>query len=243
MQTIAERLEQALKESGMSASELARAIRIRPQAVSQWISGATKSPSAKNLLRAAEAMGVDPGWLIEGKGSRAAVTARIVEPLALPDAARIDAYHPEEDLLPGEVAIPALNVRVGAGNRIVTEPVKEERRFRYSIDWLHKYGLDASKLIRFRVQGQSMEPVIMSGAWITVDMSNTAVVDGFPYLIRSGDQIAVKYLFKRPDQGLIIRSHNPSEPDVVVPIGEMENVSVLGRVVESSTMWVRPVKP
>ena len=82
MSTIADRLNEALAQSGMTASELARAIRVKPQAVSQWLSGATKSPNATNLLKAAVVLGVNPQWLTEGKGQRL-VEARIVEPLAL----------------------------------------------------------------------------------------------------------------------------------------------------------------
>jgi len=242
MQTIAERLEHALKESGMTASELARAIRIRPQAVSQWISGTTKSPSATNLLRAAKVMGVDPDWLIEGKTRRVAATARVVEPLALSGPVPIGLYHAEDPLADGEVEIPAVNVRVGAGNRIHTEQVQEERRFRYSLDWIQRYGLKPEKLVRYRVRGTSMDPFISDGSWITVEMGYTQVNDGGTYLLRYGDQISVKFLFRRYDGGLILRSFNPSEPDVVVPAQDLEHVDVLGRVVESTNMLIKPIK-
>jgi phage repressor protein C with HTH and peptisase S24 domain len=160
---------------------------------------------------------------------------------ALPGAVPIEGYHPDEALADGEVEIPALNVRVGAGGRIVTEEVCEERRFRYSADWLQHYGLKAENLFRFRVHGDSMDSILVHGAWVTVDRSRTSIQDGHAYILRSGEEIQVKFLFRRPDGGIIIRSHNPAWADVVVTASELEHVEVLGEVVESNTMWVKPV--
>ncbi len=67
--TIADRLQQVMKKRGLTASELARELKIRPQAISQWLSGSTRSPSASNLVKAARILGVSPEWLTEGRGS------------------------------------------------------------------------------------------------------------------------------------------------------------------------------
>ncbi|WP_437559345.1 S24 family peptidase [Acidithiobacillus sulfuriphilus] len=168
--------------------------------------------------------------------------AHAANPQFLPGAALISVYHPEDTLEGGEIEVPALNVRVGAGNRIQTEPVQEDRTFRYSREWIQRYGLNPDKLIRYRVQGTSMEPAIQDGSWITVEMGEHPVKDGCPYLIRSGDQVMVKYVWRRPDGGVIIRSHNPIEPDIVVPVAEMEHVTILGEVIESVTMWRKSVR-
>ena len=209
--------------------------------ISRW---RTKNPKTRKMMSPQTAREIEnvlnllPNWMDQDHSAKLRSKKQPEFPLG---AHPVSEYHPDEDLGDGEVEIPALNVKVGAGNRIVSEPVNEERRFRYSTEWLRRYGLDAATLIRFRVHGQSMEPVIMDRSWITVDTGYTKVKDGMPYLFRSGEQISVKYLFNRPDGGVIIRSHNPSEPDVVVPLAEMEHVTVLGQVVESNTMWRKPV--
>lgn len=160
--------------------------------------------------------------------------SEVTEPVA--------AYELEDQVAEGEVEIHAMNFSVGAGSRIVSEPVKQGRVFRYSREWLHKYGLNAKHLVRFKVSGQSMEPIIKDGSWITVDLSNTRICDGAMYLIRSGDEIQVKFLFRRPDGGIIIRSSNPAWADVQVSVSNLPHVDVIGRVVESSTTWIRPVR-
>jgi len=151
-------------------------------------------------------------------------------------------YDIDEPLADGEVPIPAMNFRVGAGSRIVAEPVKQKRIFRYSKEWLDKYGLNAKHLVRFKVAGESMEPIIKDGSWITVDRSNTRICEGSMYLIRSGEDIQVKFLFRRPDGGLIIRSGNPAWADVQVPNSDLQHISIIGKVVESSTTWVKPIR-
>ncbi len=127
---------------------------------------------------------------------------------------------------------------IPTGSGIFSEP--EQERFLVSTAWLAKYGLDHSKLIRFKVNGHSMEPVIAHGSWIMVDTSNTAVEDGFPYLFRFGDRYAVAYLFQAPGGGFVVRSHDPAEPDSIVTAGDMEDFVVIGRVVESTRVWIKP---
>ena len=70
MSTVGERLKEALNDSGATVSEFAGAVGVSSQAVSQWLSGETKSPSAKNLLRAAAFLRVSGVWLTEGKGPK-----------------------------------------------------------------------------------------------------------------------------------------------------------------------------
>ncbi len=178
-----------------------------------------------------EGLGLPPLWM---DNSHASSLSAVAEPVA--------EYEIDEPLADGEVPIPAMNFRVGAGSRIVAEPVKQGRIFRYSKEWLNKYGLKAKHLVRFKVAGESMEPIIKDGSWITVDLSNTRVCEGNMYLIRSGEDIQVKFLFRRPDGGLIIRSGNPVWADVQVPSAELQHIGIIGRVVESSTTWIKPVR-
>jgi phage repressor protein C with HTH and peptisase S24 domain len=225
--------------------DLALRIDVDPSQLSRWLPGNKnqKVLSSKSAREIEHRLGLPENWLDQDHYSTNSNDILNTEMLSVSDISTISVYHPDDGVDDGEVEISALNVYVGAGNRIYTEQVREDRKFRYSLDWLDKYGLDPKRLFRFKVQGNSMEPAIMDGAWITVEIGVSKIKDGRPYLIRSGDAVAVKYLFKRPDGGVIIRSHNPSEPDVVVPLSEMEHVEVIGEVVESTSMWRKPIKP
>jgi len=156
-------------------------------------------------------------------------------------AESVSIYHPEEAMTPGEFGVPSVNLRVGAGSSIVSENLEVEGLKRYSLEWAIKYALKPERLIRYQVRGNSMEPIIKEGAWILVEMGECQICDGNPYLIRSGEDVQVKFLFRRPDGGIIIRSHNPAYPDVILTGEEANSIQVLGRIVESVQMWIRPV--
>jgi transcriptional regulator with XRE-family HTH domain len=66
------RLEQAMKATRMSASDLARAVDVVPAAVSGWL--ADKRPNRKNLEAVAKALNVSASWLTHGEGEAPDVT-------------------------------------------------------------------------------------------------------------------------------------------------------------------------
>lgn len=231
---------------GRTQRELAEHYGVSGGAVSQYFTGET-AINWSFLRSVSEFLGIDPKEISPRIAKENMIPLLVVaapsdEPVALVEPQQTATYHEEEPLDDGEFAVPALNVRVGAGNRIHTEQIKEERQYRYSREWARRYGLNPKKLIRYRVRGTSMEPLIKDESWILVEMGYNKICDGNLYLLRYGDQVSVKFLFKRYDNGLIVRSFNPSEPDVVVPPSDLEHVEVLGRVVETSSMWVKRIK-
>lgn len=67
--TIKDRIKAALATSGLKKSELARRCGVTPGAVTQWLTGDTKSLKGETLLKIATALSVSPQWLSTGKGS------------------------------------------------------------------------------------------------------------------------------------------------------------------------------
>jgi transcriptional regulator with XRE-family HTH domain len=68
--TLADRLTDAMRVAGLSASDLARKCKVSPAAVTKWLDGRTKRLSADNIASAAKALGVFEAWLRTGKGPR-----------------------------------------------------------------------------------------------------------------------------------------------------------------------------
>ncbi len=68
--TLAERLLDALKKKNMSQSQLARMVGLTSPAVNGLTTGRNKSIDGENLLMMAAALGVNPLWLIAGRGLR-----------------------------------------------------------------------------------------------------------------------------------------------------------------------------
>lgn len=80
-----------------------------------------------------------------------------------------------------------------------------------------------------------MEPMLYAGDTILVNLDEQNVVDGKMYAVRYGDDLRVKYLSRRVDGGLLLRSVNPSYPvEEVSPDLVEQHISVIGRVRDRS---------
>lgn len=69
MSTLSERLQQALRRSGISQAELARRCGVKQPSVHGWLSGKAKFLRGENLLKAASVLGVSEDWLATGRGA------------------------------------------------------------------------------------------------------------------------------------------------------------------------------
>jgi phage repressor protein C with HTH and peptisase S24 domain len=80
-----------------------------------------------------------------------------------------------------------------------------------------------------------MVPMLYPRDTILVNTEETNVVDGRLYAIRYGDELRVKYLSRRLDGTMILRSVNPAYKDEEVPpqIAD-EHITVIGRVRDRS---------
>ena len=65
-ETFGQRLQKALQYAGLSQSDVARAIKIKPQAIQYLCAG--KAKSSRYATQIAKVCNVDPDWLATGKG-------------------------------------------------------------------------------------------------------------------------------------------------------------------------------
>lgn len=123
----------------------------------------------------------------------------------------------------------------GGAGRLNYEIIEDDEPATYRLSWFQKYGLNPDRVRRFRVTGDSMEPLLFARDTILVNLDETQVVDGRLYAIRYGDQLRVKYLSRRLDGTLVLRSVNPAYKDEEVP-AELanEHITVIGRVRDRS---------
>ena len=70
MNTLRERIAEAMHDAGKSQAELARACEVKAASVSDWISGKTQTMKAATAMRAADFLGVNVLWLTEGRGQK-----------------------------------------------------------------------------------------------------------------------------------------------------------------------------
>lgn len=67
--TRAERIDKAIRESGLKKGQIAAACDVTPSSVTQWTNGDTKSIKPENLAALASITGKSMEWLATGKGN------------------------------------------------------------------------------------------------------------------------------------------------------------------------------
>lgn len=227
MKTLADRLKERMRISGLTQECLAEKAEISQSSVHKLITG--KAKESRKISRIAEALGVSTDWLVYGKGTptpsasdAGLMRAQIIEwekPEDLPD----DKY----------VIVPRFKLKLSAGNgSFITEEFPGEP-LAFTSKWIKEKGVCRSSLCLVNATGDSMEPTITDGSLLLIDIKSTSVIDGKVYALRYGEELRVKRLFKRYDGGLIIRSDNQHKyPDEVILPNEMNNhIYVIGRCI------------
>ncbi|MDA0261155.1 MAG: hypothetical protein O3A21_03010 [Proteobacteria bacterium] len=100
--------------------------------------------------------------------------------------------------------------------------------------WLRDHlRVDPDRLVAFPVVGDSMEPDLREDDIAFLDIDATEVLRDAVYALRSGEDLFVKKLIRRPDGSLVVRGINPAYDDEATLPKADEEVRVLGRVVGS----------
>lgn len=90
--------------------------------------------------------------------------------------------------------------------------------------------INAGKIDAIRVHGDSMNPTIRENDIIFVATNMQEIYDNKIYVIRYGDEIRVKRIFKRRGEKILLRSDNQAFPDEEVSVHD-EDIAVLGQVI------------
>ena len=148
----------------------------------------------------------------------------------------VTAYDPEDGPTEDMVLVPESRIEFAAGDgHIAYELVEDQEPASYRRSWFQKYGINPDRVRRFRVTGDSMEPMLFARDTILVNLDETQIVDGRLYALRYGDQLRVKYLRKRIDGTLVLRSVNPDYKDEEISADlANEHITVIGRVRDKS---------
>jgi transcriptional regulator with XRE-family HTH domain len=89
-------------------------------------------------------------------------------------------------------------------------------------------GADIKMTIYITVEDDSMYPLIAPKANCAIDKSKRNIKDGKIYYFKQGKIYRIKYLYKQPDGGLLIRSKNDLFKDEIVKASDMQDISIIG---------------
>lgn len=191
-----------LEASGMTQEETAKAIDEFPQTITNW---KKRGVSKAGALKAAATFGVSATWILTGEGNKPqGNVTKVLE---------WDSDTPVDN---DEVEVPFYKeLLVSCGTGSLAEMVgNETRKLRLSKATLRQYGVEPSNAYALTAYGNSMSPVINSGATVYVDVGRTNIVDGKIYAINHGGLFKFKYLYRLPKGGVKIVSENKEEyPD------------------------------
>ena len=88
-------------------------------------------------------------------------------------------------------------------------------------------GANIKMTIYITVEDDSMYPLIAPKANCAIDRSKRNIKDGKIYYFKQGKIYRIKYLYRQPDGGLLIRSKNDLFKDEVVKASDMQDINII----------------
>lgn len=190
-----------------------------------------KSFGEKKARKIEQKCNLPEGWL-----DLAPMESNVGPELLTPPKANVTAF---DDIPPKDnyVQVPEAKVHfsAGPGHQYQLLNVEYSEPATYRRAWFQKHHLNPDRVTRFRVTGDSMEPFLYENDTVLVNLAETQIVDGKLYAIRYGEDLRIKYLSRRIDGTLILKSVNPDYPPEEVPPNLVEeHISIVGRVRDRS---------
>ena len=143
---------------------------------------------------------------------------------------------PEQGVTPKELAsfvqVPQYDVETGAGSgkAIHSEQIVDHLAFKET--WVRReLGINPKRLVLISAIGDSMEPTLSDGDLILVSKSEDRLLDDAIYVLHFDGTLLVKRVQRLLDGSVVIKSDNAAYQPQTVQKAEVNQLSILGRVV------------
>ena len=244
---LGQRVKEVRERLEMSQSYLADQVGMTQSAI-----GALEkrdSAHSRKLYQIAQALGVAAEWLMFGGDVNEAVNEYMLPGDSVAYAAdrmmddkadelrfigHMDAWDSNTPLDPDEVELPLfreVEFSAGAGQTHVQE--NHGAKLRFAKSTLSRANTSPENAACAFVSGNSMDPVMPHGTTVGVNTADTSIRDGEIYALDHDGMLRVKFLYRKPGGGLMIRSQNQDEhPDEHYTAQEVhdQSVRIIGRV-------------
>lgn len=211
MATFGERLGEAMKLRGVTATQIAHQLpQATRQAVGDVLNGKSKSFRADNALAAARVLGVSPRWLIDGLG----------KPSDPPDSgANLDAIGLPYAQSRGARMVPVVGTTQGG----LPERLWDDAGLPVGVsDEFAEVATSDPHAFLVRVVGDSMSPRYLPGEFALVEPKQTVEVENDVLLRLVDGRTMLKRLLSRRDGYHRFGSWNPEHPPFTVQEAEIE---------------------
>lgn len=229
-----ERLVSLMKKRNVRNKDIMAVCGVTNGAVSQWKRGDSKP---KDLICLAEAFNTSPLKLKNYLESGIQIDdTKEASKIHMNDVVSWDDF---KDLPESEyISVPRYDVHVSAGNgtSLIWDEIEKDQPNAFRASFFKQLGIKPENAKSIYAKGDSMEQRIFDGDSLTIDVSQTSVINDRIYVIRIEDEVFVKKLIKRPGGGLEIASLNPAYKTMILSPDEVSHVEIVGRVVHVSSV-------
>ncbi|MDT8894216.1 S24 family peptidase [Halomonas sp. I1] len=214
-----DRLKAARKHAKLTQVQLAQKAGVHQSVISNLEQG--KHRGSSHVVKIAEACGVRARWLASEDG----------EMIGQEDGGGVAQAPSEEDY----ALIPQLSVCGENGDGYLNHHVEVKGGLAFKRDWLERVHAKPENLRVIYAKGDSMEPYIIEGDVVLLDLSRTEPIHGKPFAIRRpDDSISIKRLMQRVTGEWILSSDNPNKAlymDEEVNDMSASQVPIIGMVI------------
>lgn len=201
-------------------SEFARAVGVAQASLARWVKGEA-DPSRMNLIKIADASGVNLEWLALGVGDMDDTKPQTVKHDINLQAGNDETFADIED---------CREVRLSAGGGAFNNGYEEITTTKVERAWLQSRRLKAKDCAMFLVSGESMYPTLKDGEEIIVDRSKRELTEGKIFVLNHNGSMLVKKV-QFTYGGVELISDNPSYRPLKLDTEEANSLVVIGQVV------------
>lgn len=221
-----ERLNELIGDESVRA--FGRRVGISDTTIRKYLSGETE-PTLSRIAAIAIACDINIEWLISGDGHKLKNGSAQAEAAFVSDVET--ATYKVDDFLEEYTLVDGFHTQVSAGHGATWDNEQVRRKLAFRTKWLKYRGLKAENLRVVFAKGDSMETTIHSGDSILVDITATGLTDGSIFVVRIGEELFAKRVQQHIDGSVTIISDNKEYKEQLVPVSDLDRLSVVGKVV------------
>lgn len=218
--TIHPSLKRLFEKTNLKASELAEALNVSPQSITNW---AKRGVSKQGAIQASKVFGIESSYILKG-GEEEHLQSNI-DSFGSFQVWSSNSPLSKED----HYFLPFFkDIEFHGGNGRVVHENATGFVLPFAKSTLYRNNIPHDQAFCVTITGNSMEPVIPEGATVGINKADKNIRDGEIYAIKQGDLFRIKRLYRMPSNKIRINSYNESEYKDEVT--DADTVEIVGRV-------------
>ncbi|MFZ7141594.1 XRE family transcriptional regulator [Avibacterium avium] len=222
MNSLAERLDYAMKVSGKTQVELGLDVGVSQTAIGKILNGKTLNP--RYLLKLAKALNVSADWLSTGDGEMA------LNPIDIHNVEIADDVSGSQ--LDNYIKIDMYDIKLSAGTGNLAWFINDEDPVLLRKSWFRRYNINPDSCKAMFVKGSSMVPDLENGDTVIIDTDDIDIEDGEIYAVSYKQRLFIKRLMRTENGIQLISSAEGYPPiDIDESMETPDSFRILGKKV------------